>query len=354
MPPLRWDGSGEKEADPRALRNLAQSDDQKSHRQQPERDGGLRGDATMTDVIFDKIKKVDNPQHLQEKERKSLIAKIEDLVGCDVAVLYHNLASANAMLDDSDAEMLEGVLSAHASERALLLIVNSNGGLPLAAERLVHVARTYCPRGFRTMVVQKAKSAATMVCLGSDQIYMTTTAELGPIDPQIIGFDKSRRISVDSYLAAYEKLMAEIKMIDMNKKNPAGLLHQLNRFDAAHVEEMKKARELGRDMTRNFLNKYMLKGKGKSKVEGVIKVFSKSAQHKSHGRPIWATEAKAQGLKINVLEHTSDLWKAAYELVQRYDHLCALRRMMNGEEFVKTLETRTTTHRFCVPIEEDN
>jgi ClpP class serine protease len=30
-----------------------------------------------------------------------------------------------------------------------------------------------------------AKSAATMICLGSNAIYMSKTSELGPIDPQV-------------------------------------------------------------------------------------------------------------------------------------------------------------------------
>ena len=208
----------------------------------------------MPDLIRDKIAQIENPFLIQEEARTKLIKQIERSTQSSVAVLYHNLNSPYAILDDDDAEMLEGVLSVSPLTRPLLLIINSNGGLPLAAERLVHVARTYAPKGFRTMVVQKAKSAATMICLGSDQIYMTRTSELGPIDPQIFGFDKTQRISVDSYLGAYDKLMDDIRDLDMNDDNPTGLLHQLNRFDAAHVEEMRKARELGRDISEKFLN----------------------------------------------------------------------------------------------------
>ena len=200
---------------------------------------------------------------MQVIERKKLIRTIEGLSDCDVAVLYHNLDFDYSMLTDTDAQMLEHVLSAHPPAKKLILLVNSNGGLPLAAERLVHVARTYAPRGFETMVVQKAKSAATMVCLGSDRIHMTPTGELGPIDPQILAFDSSRRISVDSYLEAYEKLMDRLESLDMNRSNPTGLLHQLSRFDAAHVEEMRKTRDLGRDMAGKFLAEFMLKGASK-------------------------------------------------------------------------------------------
>ena len=306
--------------------------------------GEGRGKRVMTILILDKIRQVDNPIEAQSIERKKLIREIGRITICDLAVLYHNLNSPFSMLDDSDADMLEGVLSASLPKRPLLLLINSNGGLPLAAERIVHVARTFAPKGFRTMVVQKAKSAATMVCLGSDEIYMTMTAELGPIDPQIIGFDRSRRISVDSYLEAYDSLMGRLEALDMEKSNPAGLLHQLNRFDAAHVEEMRKARDLGRDMTTKFLCNWMLSGEEKAKVEAVVKKFSESAEHKSHGRPIWAREAKSLGLKINTLKHNSMLWNAAYELMLRYDHFCELQAMIEGSETTKMMETATTAH----------
>jgi hypothetical protein len=249
--------------------------------------------------------------------------------------------------------MLEGILSQSAPERPLLLLLNSNGGLPLSAERLVHVARTYAPKDFYTMVIQKAKSAATMVCLGSDKIIMTKTAELGPIDPQIVvGNERARRISVDSYLDAYNNLMKQLSMLDMNTANPVGLLHQLERFDAAHVEEMRKVQQLGIDITTRFLGAYMMKGEPKRRISSVVQQFSSSSMHKSHGRPIWATEAKDAGLNVDIVEQGSDVWMASYELVARYDHLCQMHELMNGRHVAKLLETAHTTHHLSGSIEE--
>jgi len=327
-PQLLSASSGAGKAGRRAPKALPLPKGRKSHALPQRHDGKLE---KMPDLIRDKIGRIESPFAIQEEARRGLILKIQNSAHCDVAVLYHNLECPHSILDDGDAEMLEGVLSANRPKRPLLLIINSNGGLPLAAERLVHVARSYAPKGFRTMVVQKAKSAATMICLGSDQIYMTKTSELGPIDPQILGFDKSQRISVDSYLGAYDKLMSDVRALDMNEENPSGLLHRLNRFDAAHVEEMRKVRELGRDMAEKFLNEFMLKGTEKEKIDEVVQAFCESAKHKSHGRPIWASEAKALGLNITIMNPTSVIWKSSYELIQRYDHLCMLRQLSDSE-----------------------
>jgi hypothetical protein len=79
----------------------------------------------MPDLIRDKITKIDNPFTLQEEARRELIRQIQASTHCDVAVLYHNLNSQHVILDDGDAEMLEGVLSANPPKRSLLLIVKS-------------------------------------------------------------------------------------------------------------------------------------------------------------------------------------------------------------------------------------
>lgn len=69
-------------------------------------------------------------------------------------------------------------------ERKLDLIVHSPGGSPEAAEQIVEYLRTQFDY-IRCFVPLQAKSAATMIALGCDEIVMGHHSELGPIDPQI-------------------------------------------------------------------------------------------------------------------------------------------------------------------------
>ena len=147
--------------------------------------------------------------------------------------------------------------------------------------------------------------------------------------------------------------MSALAKLDMNKANPVGLLHQLERFDAAHVEEMRKVQQLGVDITTRFLEAYMMKGAQKKQIADVVKQFSSSSMHKSHGRPIWASEAKGAGLNIDVIEQNSDLWNTAYELVARYDHLCRIHEMVHQEHTAKVLESAQTSHRAAGPMLEE-
>ncbi len=70
-------------------------------------------------------------------------------------------------------------------ERSLDLIIHSPGGAVAAAEQMVNYLRTQFDE-IRVFVPLQAKSAATMIGLGADEIVMGRYSELGPIDPQIL------------------------------------------------------------------------------------------------------------------------------------------------------------------------
>ena len=68
---------------------------------------------------------------------------------------------------------------------------------------------------FRLVVPDTAKSAATLIGLGATEIVMSTTSELGPIDPQVMLPDRDGNWSwhsVFDYMDAYKS--AEDKFRD--------------------------------------------------------------------------------------------------------------------------------------------
>jgi ATP-dependent protease ClpP protease subunit len=64
------------------------------------------------------------------------------------------------------------------------VLVESTGGDIEAAYKLVMALRHQCKR-LRMLIPFYAKSAATFLCLGADEILMTIDAEIGPLDAQI-------------------------------------------------------------------------------------------------------------------------------------------------------------------------
>ena len=118
------------------------------------------------------------------------------------------------VISDSDADMMEEVLrtTLASTGNKLVLILNSPGGDPLAAERIVHICRSYSKAGEYIVIVPKmAKSAATMISLGASEIWMSKTSELGPIDPQIPvtleGEKRPRYVAAHEIVNSYNELM---------------------------------------------------------------------------------------------------------------------------------------------------
>jgi len=85
----------------------------------------------------------------------------------------------------NDIPLFEDLLRSVAGADVGHLIINSPGGDPNVAEKIILMCRQRFPKGFNVIVPDFARSAATMVALGSDKILMGYLAELGPIDPQL-------------------------------------------------------------------------------------------------------------------------------------------------------------------------
>ncbi|AYD00809.1 ATP-dependent Clp protease proteolytic subunit [Neorhizobium sp. NCHU2750] len=69
----------------------------------------------------------------------------------------------------------------------VLLIINSNGGEIEPSYLLSKTLKRLAKDKFVVAIPRKAKSAATLICLGANEIHMGMMSELGPIDPQING-----------------------------------------------------------------------------------------------------------------------------------------------------------------------
>lgn len=132
-------------------------------------------------------KKVIYQQILEEKSqslstRRHLYQKIGNILDIPI-ITYFTSFSYPVMIDDHDADMLEGLLQKIDVSKGFALVINSPGGNGLAAERIINLCRSYSGTGdYWTIIPGKAKSAATMICLGSSKIIMSKTSELGPID----------------------------------------------------------------------------------------------------------------------------------------------------------------------------
>jgi hypothetical protein len=134
--------------------------------------------------------------------------------------------------------------------RKIALVIDSLGGDAKSAYQLATFLIRYCG-GFVAVVPRFAKSAATLLTLGADEIILGRCAELGPLDTQIYNSQRNGYIPVLDKVKALERLHASaLELVDRSVtllalrsgKAPEVMLDRALRFAA--------------DVTRPLLEKF--------------------------------------------------------------------------------------------------
>jgi hypothetical protein len=74
-----------------------------------------------------------------------------------------------------------------AKEKDVLFMLLSTGGSIEPAYQISKLCKTYSKSKFVVSIPRQAKSAATLLAIGADEIHMGLLGQLGPIDPQLGG-----------------------------------------------------------------------------------------------------------------------------------------------------------------------
>jgi hypothetical protein len=95
-------------------------------------------------------------------------------------------------LDNIDSYDLDKVFVAlgemnPAKDKPVVLFLMSKGGEAEPAYQISKLCKSFAAYKFVAVVPRHAKSAATLIAIGADEIHMGPLGQLGPIDPQIDG-----------------------------------------------------------------------------------------------------------------------------------------------------------------------
>lgn len=106
-------------------------------------------------------------------ERYACVALLDpkrSISGFDADLIYNALKSINGN-----------------RERDVLLFIVSGGGGIEPAYQISKLCKSFARERFVVAVAREAKSAATLISIGADEIHMGPLSQLGPIDPQLGG-----------------------------------------------------------------------------------------------------------------------------------------------------------------------
>jgi len=261
-------------------------------------------------------------QQEPDASRRAILQEIEGLTNRHV-LNYSATAFGlpGEVMQGADILNLTRVMRKIPGKQGVDLILNSPGGKPEVAEKIITTLRHYFDDDFRVVVPEYAKSAATVVALGADEILMGFCSELGPIDPQMFvpspndpqgrGVFRSAHAiiqSVDSYVAKVHDAIA--------KKEPFEAYLRLLDFkpDLTFVEECRLAQRLSLEIAERWLKAKMLTN-DPAQAHTTAEVLSRADTMFSHGRSIDYRYAKDElKLKINYLPAADPLWKQIWEV----------------------------------------
>ncbi|HET9178935.1 MAG TPA: hypothetical protein VFQ24_11320 [Terriglobia bacterium] len=124
-----------------------------------------------------------------EQIQKRLVGEFSSILNEKGLGRYCALALLEPMnsIDSYDLDKIFEALSQQNAARGMdvMLLLLSRGGEIEPAYQISKVCKSFACNKFVAVVPRHAKSAATLVALGADEIHMGPLGQLGPIDPQI-------------------------------------------------------------------------------------------------------------------------------------------------------------------------
>ncbi|MGA8848242.1 MAG: ATP-dependent Clp protease proteolytic subunit [Dehalococcoidia bacterium] len=224
-------------------------------------------------------------------------------------------------LNQDDYYLIHDLLRDVAS-RKVDLYLETPGGSGEAAEEIVRCLRNKFDQ-VSFVVSGEAKSAGTIMVLSGDEILMTETGSLGPIDAQV-------RIG-RSVVSAYDYL----EWTDQKSKE-AKKAGKLNPFDATMVAQISPgelsdvfhALKYAEDLVTDWLVRYKFKTwtttetrqipvTAEMKTKQAQKIAAELMNHakwRSHGRSIKATDLQDIGLRVTRVESDPKLSDVVYRI----------------------------------------
>lgn len=258
-----------------------------------------------------------------ETELLRLIKKYNKLTGSYLVVyagaLNKSLPQVSMSMDDYYviADLLRDVTA-----DPLDMYIETPGGRGDAAEEIVNCLR----RNRQTVnfvVSGEAKSAGTLVVLSGNDIYMTHTGSLGPVDAQVmIG---RGQISAHDYMEWVNE-----------KRTEAAKTGQLNPFDATMAAQISpgelngasNALEFAHDLVVKWLPRYKFKNWNQTettkkkvtdatkqkRAQQIAKALTNHSRWRSHGRSLKIADLEEIGLKIKLVDDNPELCDVVYRI----------------------------------------
>ena len=249
------------------------------------------------------------------------IRELEQILNSDVFFYYGPLDEG---MVQAFISVLEGLTEDGEKRENLSIILTTNGGSAIAVERMVNAIRHHY-RNVNFFVPECAYSAGTIFCMSGDNIYMSYTSVLGPIDPQVKNRD-GNWVPALGYLDKINELLDRARAEEISSSE----FLILKDFDLSEIRSYEHARDLTVELLKKWLVKYKFRmwetrktsGKKvtdklkKERAERIAKQLGDNKLWLSHGRPIGLEQLRELDLIIEDYGENKPLKTALDEFYQ--------------------------------------
>ena len=166
----------------------------------------------------------------------------------------------------------------------------------------------------RVFALVAAMSAATMMALSADELFMGQHSQLGPIDPQFIinTPEGPRSAPAKAILNQFELAKRECQ----KPENLAAWIPILRTYAPGLLTQCEDSQKLAVDMVAGWLERYMMNGEKNAaeKSREIAEWFADYESFRSHGRRVGREQAREIGLKVTDLEDDGELQDAVLSI----------------------------------------
>lgn len=273
-------------------------------------------------AINDYISKRLKPSEL-EQELKALISAYQELTKRKLFIYSAALSksSQDISLNQDDYYIIHDFLN-DTKAKEIDFYIETPGGSGETAEEIVRFLHKKFDN-VNFVIAGEAKSAGTIMALGGNNIFMTDTGSLGPIDAQV--FIGRTVVSAHDYIEWVE-----------NKSNESQGNNSINPFDATIVAQINpgeiggvfNALNFAIDLVEEWLCKYKFahwtetetKHKKvtpkmkKKRANDIATSLTNHSKWRSHGRSLKIEDLEKLGIKIDNIDKKKDLSEIVYKI----------------------------------------
>lgn len=279
-----------------------------------------------------------NPPSYDEVRRSKykLISNLTKRPLLIYATAFHNplksqVAAPLLAIDQSDKDGFDEIMRGINSE-SIDIFLHSPGGSAEATESIVKMLRSRFT-DIRFIITGSSKSAATMLALSGNEILMSSSAELGPIDPQV---------RVRGRFSPAGSIKEQFKMATLAlKKDPSQLpvwIPILQEFAPSLLIECENYIRLSKVLVKEWLYAYMFNKEkpAREKARKIANFLTNEKKTLSHARRVGFDQLRNLGVKVTSVESLSaDLQDAIRQLhlaiMSTLDNTSAVKIFENSE-----------------------